>query len=66
MNSIFELLDDSKNGGEIDQDSLINGEEQKIFNYPQGKYQLFRVGDTAASRYIHSVIHDSLRWCKDL
>ena len=32
---------------------------------PDGRYQLFRVGDAVASRNIHAAIYDSLRLCKN-
>ena len=64
------LRDQSSNGGEIDLEALISGKAsltpQNLVNNPEGKFQLFRVGDAVASRNIHSAIYDSLRLCKDL
>ncbi len=36
-----------------------------MVNNPDGRFQLFRVGDAVASRNIHAAIYDSLRLCKD-
>ena len=64
------LRDQSSNGGEIDLEALISVKAsltpQNLVNNPEGKFQLFRVGDAVASRNIHSAIYDSLRLCKDL
>ena len=38
---------------------------RRIDANPDGRYQLFRVGDAVASRNIHAAIYDSLRLCKD-
>ena len=62
----LELREQSSNGGEIDLEALISGKPQNIVNNPNGKFQLFRVGDAVASRNVHSAIYDSLRLCKDL
>ena len=62
----LELRDHSSNGGEIDLEALVSGKTQNIVNNPDGKFQLFRVGDAVASRNVHSAIYDSLRLCKDL
>ena len=62
----LELRDQSSNGGEIDLEALVSGKTQNIVNNPEGKFQLFRVGDAVASRNVHSAIYDSLRLCKDL
>ena len=62
----LELRDQSSNGGEIDLEALVSGKTQNVVNNPDGKFQLFRVGDAVASRNVHSAIYDSLRLCKDL
>jgi len=62
----LELREQSSNGGEIDLEALVSGNPQNIVNNPNGKFQLFRVGDAVASRNVHSAIYDSLRLCKDL
>ena len=55
----------SRNQGEIDQDALLAGRPQALAANPDGRYQLFRVGDAVASRNIHAAIYDSLRLCKN-
>jgi 2,4-dienoyl-CoA reductase-like NADH-dependent reductase (Old Yellow Enzyme family) len=59
------LKDASRNHGEIDQDALLAGRPQALASNPDGRFQLFRVGDAVASRNIHAAIYDSLRLCKD-
>ena len=56
----------SRNHGEVDLDALLTGRPQAIDANPDGRYQLFRVGDAVASRNIHAAIYDSLRLCKNL
>ncbi|MBS1269491.1 MAG: putative N-methylproline demethylase [Gammaproteobacteria bacterium] len=62
----FELKDMAINRGEVDSTSLLNGRLEKPQANPDGRFDLFRVGDAVASRNIHSAIYDSLRICKDL
>jgi len=62
----FELKPQSSNLGEVDLDALIAGRPQNKVSNPDGRYELFRVGDAVASRNIHAAIYDSLRLCKDL
>ncbi len=60
----FALRPHSLNLGEVDLRALIDGAPQAIVNNPDGRFQLFRVGDAVASRNIHAAIYDSLRLCK--
>ncbi|HSH42752.1 MAG TPA: NADH:flavin oxidoreductase [Arenicellales bacterium] len=62
----FELKDASSNRGEIDTGALMDGRLQAPRVNPEGRFELFRVGDAVASRNIHAAILDSLRICKDL
>jgi 2,4-dienoyl-CoA reductase-like NADH-dependent reductase (Old Yellow Enzyme family) len=55
----------SRNHGEIDQAALLAGRPQAVAHNPEGRFQLFRVGDAVTSRNIHAGIYDSLRLCKD-
>jgi NADPH-dependent 2,4-dienoyl-CoA reductase/sulfur reductase-like enzyme len=55
----------ARNRGEIDLEALLAGRPQELVHEPQGRFQLFRVGDAVASRNIHAAIYDSLRLCKD-
>ena len=59
----MELRANSINGGEVDLHALVDVEAQTIVRNPDGRYQLFRVGDAVASRNIHAAIYDSLRLC---
>ncbi|MCB1378839.1 MAG: FAD-dependent oxidoreductase [Alphaproteobacteria bacterium] len=61
-----ELVPHSMNLGEMDHSALINGTPQLIRANPQGKFQLFRVGDAVAARNTHAAIYDALRLVKDL
>ena len=60
------LVPDSLNGGEMDWDALVERRPQAIRANPDGRYQLFRIGDAVASRNVHAAIHDALRLCVDL
>jgi NADPH-dependent 2,4-dienoyl-CoA reductase/sulfur reductase-like enzyme len=62
----FALKELSSNRGEVDYRALIAGRPQQVVNNPNGRFQLFRVGDAVSSRNIHAAIYDSLRLCKDL
>ncbi len=62
----FALRDGASNGGEIDQPALLAGRAQSLVRNPDGRYQLFRIGDAVASRNIHAAIYDALRLAKDL
>ena len=61
----FALKPHSRNRGQMDLKAIVEGKPQTIETNPQGKFQLFRVGDAVASRNIHAAIYDSLRLCKD-
>jgi len=62
----FDLKAGSSNGGAVDHDALLAGRPQRMVRNPEGRYQLFRVGDAVASRNIHAAIYDSLRLMKDV
>jgi 2,4-dienoyl-CoA reductase-like NADH-dependent reductase (Old Yellow Enzyme family) len=62
----FALKERSMNRGEVDHRALIAGRPQTIQVNPEGRFQLFRIGDAVASRNIHAAIYDALRLCKDL
>jgi 2,4-dienoyl-CoA reductase-like NADH-dependent reductase (Old Yellow Enzyme family) len=61
----FALKPLSRNLGETDIEALIAGSLQSIAANPEGRFQLFRIGDAAASRNIHAALYDALRLCKD-
>lgn len=62
----FELKPQSSNLGEVDYDALISGEKQSVARNPDGRFQLFRIGDAVAARNTHAAIYDALRLVKDL
>jgi NADPH-dependent 2,4-dienoyl-CoA reductase/sulfur reductase-like enzyme len=62
----FALKERSSNRGEMDYRALIAGRPQALVSNPDGRFQLFRIGDAVASRNIHAAIYDALRLCKDL
>jgi 2,4-dienoyl-CoA reductase-like NADH-dependent reductase (Old Yellow Enzyme family)/thioredoxin reductase len=68
--AISELYDDlvslSSNGGEVLIEALINGKPQTSVRNPDGKFQLFRIGDAVSSRGIHSAILDAARVCRGI
>lgn len=62
----FDLKPLSSNGGEVSYDDLIAGLPQQVVRNPQGRFQLFRIGDAVSARNTHAAIHDALRLVKDL
>ena len=61
-----DLRPHSTNLGAIDHEDLVAGRPQRIRRNPDGKFQLFRIGDAVASRNTHAAILDALRLVKDL
>ncbi len=59
----FDLVAGSSNLGEVDHLALLAGTPQTVATHPEGRYQLFRVGDAVASRNIHAAVYDALRLC---
>jgi hypothetical protein len=62
----FDLRDGSSNRGEVDHAALIDGHPQAIQSNPDGRYQLFRIGDAVAARNTHAAIYDGLRFARTL
>ncbi len=62
----FELKPNSVNLGEVAYDDLISGAPQALVRNPQGRFQLFRIGDAVAARNTHAAIYDALRLMKDV
>jgi 2,4-dienoyl-CoA reductase-like NADH-dependent reductase (Old Yellow Enzyme family)/thioredoxin reductase len=60
------LAPGSVNLGEVDHAALLAGAPQNVRTHPEGRYQLFRVGDAVTSRNIHAAVLDSLRLCTAL
>ncbi len=62
----FELRPFSRNEGFLDYQAFIAGEPQTAVRNPDGKFQLFRIGDAVASRNTHAAIYDALRLVKTI
>ena len=62
----FGLKPLSSNHGEMSHDQLIAGAPQTIVRNPEGRFQLFRIGDAVAARNTHAAIYDALRLAKDI
>jgi hypothetical protein len=62
----FDLKPRSSNHGEISHDQLIAGQPQTVVRNPEGKFQLFRIGDAVSARNTHAAIYDALRLAKDI
>jgi N-methyl-L-proline demethylase len=62
----FALKPLSSNRGAVDYGALIAGQPQTLRRNPDGRFQLFRIGDAVSSRNIHAAVYDALRLCKDL
>jgi hypothetical protein len=56
-----ELKDESINIGEVDITAFAHVEPQQLITNPDGRYQLFRIGDALTSRNIHAAIYDARR-----
>ena len=59
----FSLVSGSSNLGEVDQQALLDLSQQQVQRNPDGRYQLFRIGDAVASRNIHAAVFDAYRLC---
>ena len=62
----LELLTDSTNHGEVDHQAFIHLQPQTVVTNPEGRFQLFRIGDAIASRNIHAAIYDAQRLCQPI
>lgn len=62
----FDLKPLASNEGAVEYRDLIVGKPQTMASNPQGRFQLFRIGDAVASRNTHAAIYDALRLVKDL
>ncbi|MFO1144603.1 MAG: N-methylproline demethylase, partial [Amaricoccus sp.] len=57
----FELRPASSNLGEVDYEALVDGRPQAVAGNPEGRFQLFRIGDAVAARNTHAAVYDALR-----
>jgi 2,4-dienoyl-CoA reductase-like NADH-dependent reductase (Old Yellow Enzyme family) len=62
----FELKPGSSNLGALDQRRLLTGVAQSEVKNPDGRFQLFRIGDAVSARNTHAAIYDALRLVKDI
>ena len=62
----FDLRPGSTNLGEVDYEALVAGGAQRVSRNPEGRYQLFRLGDAVAARNTHAAIYDALRLTRTL
>lgn len=62
----WELKPLSSNLGAVDVGALLGGRAQSLVNNPDGRFQLFRIGDAIANRNIHAAVYDALRLLKDV
>ncbi len=62
----FDLKEQSVNRGEVDHAALIDGRPQELRTNPEGRFQLFRIGDAVSARNTHAAIYDALRLVKDI
>ncbi|WP_055554788.1 NADH:flavin oxidoreductase [Streptomyces sp. NBRC 110028] len=59
----WNLLPASRNLGRVNHPALLAGEPQREADNPEGRFQLFRIGDAVTSRNIHAAVLDALRLC---
>ncbi|AZO10096.1 MULTISPECIES: NADH:flavin oxidoreductase [unclassified Mesorhizobium] len=57
----FGLKDHSINRGEVDHKSLVAAMPQTVSRNPEGRFQLYRIGDAVASRNIHAAVLEGYR-----
>jgi hypothetical protein len=57
----FALKPLSRNLGAVDYAALLAGQPQKTARNPEGKFELFRIGDAVSARNTHAAIYDALR-----
>ncbi len=62
----LELKANSSNLGAVDHGALLEGRPQSLVRNPDGRFQLFRIGDAVSGRNIHAAVYDALRLVKDL
>jgi N-methyl-L-proline demethylase len=58
-----DLVPHSTNAGAVDHAALLAVRRQEVHTRPDGRFQLFRIGDAVASRNIHAAVYDALRLC---
>ena len=63
----WQMKERSVNRGQTDIDTLYAAEPQPVLSQAlgNGKFALFRIGDSVSMHNIHAAIYDALRLCKD-
>ena len=61
-----ELKPLSVNLGEVDLDAMVAARRQTIRSNPDGRFEIYRVGDAWAARNIHAAMLDAMRLCLPL
>ena len=59
-----QLAEGSRNFGEYDHEALVALRPQPMNANPDGRYQLFRIGDALSARDIHAAMLDANRLCR--
>ncbi|PZM07748.1 NADH:flavin oxidoreductase [Rhizobium tubonense] len=59
----LELKPSSRNLGAVDYAALIRRQSPISERNPDGRFDLFRIGDAVSSRNVHAAIYDALRYC---
>lgn len=57
----FDLKPMSRNLGEVDYEALVEGRVQDVQRNPDGRFELYRIGDAVSARNTHAAIYDALR-----
>ena len=57
----FEMKPGSRNLGAVDYEALVAVRPQALATNPEGRYDLYRIGDAVAARNTHAAIYDALR-----
>ncbi|MEN8658643.1 NADH:flavin oxidoreductase [Marivita sp.] len=66
MDALYDdLKAGARNRGQIDQASIVAGQNPLHVTNDDGSYFLARIGDAVAGRNIHAALYDALRICKD-
>lgn len=59
----FDLVEASRNGGQVDLSAMLAGKPTFPVMNPQGRFTLVRIGDAVSSRNVHAALHDAMRIC---
>ncbi|MEH6824934.1 MAG: dimethylglycine demethylation protein DgcA [Motiliproteus sp.] len=62
----YALKSESRNKGQIDNETLFAGQPQPVLSEAGDGMILWRLGDCVSQRNTHAAIYDALRLCKDL